>query len=302
MSEGKGPAALYRQARVVLFSAAILLPAGLPLPTAVAQQQPAAWSQQEQPLLQQLKGLRQLPDNTRAQTTRDLAQQIQRLTATPNKLRLAEALANLSTEGDFGHNTLQAVADTLAAALQEQPPPPEKGRPAAPYLELAQLVRYEHVQAASASPQYAAAMAKLAAEDEQRAHADFTLTDLEGRTWTLQSLHGKVVLLNFWATWCPPCRKEMPDLEALYHQFKKQGLVMLGISDEEQSKVQAFVAEHHTPYPVLLDPGRKVNELFAVHGIPRTFIYNRDGKLAAQAIDMRTRQQFLDLLREAGLQ
>jgi peroxiredoxin len=144
-------------------------------------------------------------------------------------------------------------------------------------------------------------MSKLAADDQRRERADFTLTDLEGKTWSLQGLRGKVVLVNFWATWCPPCRKEMPDLDMLYQQFKDQGFLILAISDEDISKVQPFIVQQHTTYPILLDPGRKVHELFQISGIPKSFVYNRDGKLVAQAIDMRTRKQFLEMLAQAGL-
>jgi len=107
--------------------------------------------------------------------------------------------------------------------------------------------------------------------------------------------------VNFWATWCPPCRKEMPDLEALYKQFKSQGLVIVAISNEEARKVKPFVAERKIGYPVLLDPGGKVNDAFRIEGIPKTFVYDRDGKLVAQSIDMRTRKQFLEMLATAGL-
>ncbi|HEY8669912.1 MAG TPA: TlpA disulfide reductase family protein, partial [Terriglobales bacterium] len=112
---------------------------------------------------------------------------------------------------------------------------------------------------------------------------------------------GKVVLLNFWATWCPPCRKEMPDLETLYQRFAPQGLVILGISDEEAGKVKPFIEQQKISYPVLLDPGRKVNEQFQIDGIPKTFIYDREGKIVAQSIDMRTQKQFLKMLAQAGL-
>ncbi len=93
----------------------------------------------------------------------------------------------------------------------------------------------------------------------------------------------------------------MPDLESLYKQFKKQGLVILSISDEDAGKVKPFIAAQGVTYPVLLDPARKVNTLFHVMGIPKTFIYDRSGKLAAQSIDMRTRKQFLAMLAQAGL-
>jgi peroxiredoxin len=258
-------------------------------------------TKQETAILDQLRHLRDLPDDVRARTTRQLAINIRRLPATLNKLHLANGLAHLSTEGDFGHDTLQEVATTLADALREQPPPMNGNQPASPYVELAELVRYERVQASLDNPQFAAAIAKIEADDELRQHLDFTLTDLQGSTWTLRALRGKVVLVNFWATWCPPCRKEMPDLEALYQRFKNQGFVILGISDEDAGKVKQLLAERNVSYPILLDPGRKVNELFRVGGIPKSFVYDRKGKLVSQAIDMRTQGQFLEMLAQAGL-
>jgi peroxiredoxin len=93
----------------------------------------------------------------------------------------------------------------------------------------------------------------------------------------------------------------MPDLESLYSEFKAKGLVVLAISDEEAAKVQLFIAEKKYSFPVLLDAGRKVNDLYRLDGIPKTFIYDRQGKLAAQSIDMRTRPQFLKMLAAAGL-
>ncbi|HTF42749.1 MAG TPA: TlpA disulfide reductase family protein [Terriglobales bacterium] len=271
-----------------------------------AQEQAVEWSDQEKPIAVGLHGLRGLPDHVRAATTKDLALRIRKLPAVPNKLRLANALANLSTEGDFGRDTLQQVTTTLAKAMQEQPVPPAKnGDPAEPYVELADLARYEHMEtaplSASNAPQLAVALAKLEALDQQRQQADFTLTDLQGKSWGFKDLRGKVVLVNFWATRCPPSRKEMPDLDSLYLKFKDQGLVILAISDEDVGKVTPFIAEGKISYPILLDPGRVVNGLFAVQRIPKSFVYNRDGKLVAQSIDMRTQKQFLEMLGKAGL-
>jgi peroxiredoxin len=260
------------------------------------------WSEQEKPIVEQLHGLRKLDDTVRASTTKDLALEIQQLPAVPNKLKLAGALAGLSTEGDFGKDTLQDVTTTLALALREQPPAGKPGELDFLYMELASLVRYEHMQAESDNPQFAAAMAKLEADDIKRQSADFTLSDLQGRTWHLRDLRGKVVLVNFWATWCPPCRKEMPDLDALYNKFKDQGFVVLAISDEEAAKVTPFITGNKITYPVMLDPGRKVNDAFVVEGIPKSFVYDRSGKMVAQSIDMRTKNQFLGMLAQAGLQ
>ncbi len=301
--------------RIRLFSLIAALTFALQF--ASAQKKEVVWSADEKPLADQIHGLRALSDDVRAGTTKDLALNIRKLPATENKLRLAVNLAGLSTEGDFGHNTLQEVATTLAETLRERPVPWAESKdsaaegkavrePAYPYLELATLVRYEHVDAPvdlnNDDGQYRAAMAQLEADDHKREHPDFALKDLSGKTWTFADLRGKVVLVNFWATWCAPCRKEMPDLENLYGRFRSQGLVVLGISDEEAAKVEPFIRERKVSFPVLLDPGRKVNDLFVVQGIPKTFVYDRQGQLVAQSIDMRTQKQFLEMLGKAGLE
>jgi peroxiredoxin len=93
----------------------------------------------------------------------------------------------------------------------------------------------------------------------------------------------------------------MPDLETLYERFGAKGFVVLGISDEKAKEVKPFILEHKVSFPVLLDPGRKVNGMFVVEGIPKSFVYDREGKLVAQSIDMRTQKQFLEMLERAGL-
>ena len=258
------------------------------------------YSDAEKPIYERMRSLRSVPDDKRGQVTRELASAIRNLPASDNKLNLATGLASLSTEGDFGHETLEAVAATLAVSLKEHALPDQKGAPAYPYVELAQLVRYEHVSVTLDDPHYSVAMQKLEAEDVRRQAADFTLKDLQGHEWNLKSLKGKVVLVNFWASWCPPCRKELPDLDSLYRHFKKQGLIVLAISDEDASNVRPFVQQSGFSYPVLLDGG-KIHEVFGVEGIPKSFVYDRDGKLVAQAIDMRTKRQFEDMLARADL-
>jgi peroxiredoxin len=269
----------------------------------------------EKPIADQIRGLRGLSDDVRTGTTKDLALRIRKLPASENKLSLAFRLAALSTEGDFGHDTLQEVATTLAETLRERPVPwaePKDSQtlgkassghlPALPYIELATLVRYEHVDASVDDEEFRAAMTGLEAEDRKRAHLEFTLKDPSGKSWTFSDLRGKVVLVNFWATWCPPCRKEMPDLETLYERFESKGFVVLGISDEEAATIEPFIRERKVSFPVLLDPGRKVNDAFVVEGIPKSFVYDRQGKLVAQSIDMRTQKQFLEMLEKAGLE
>ncbi|MGA7234849.1 MAG: TlpA disulfide reductase family protein [Bryobacteraceae bacterium] len=266
---------------------------------AQSQKQAQRPSEAEQAISKQIGGLRSIPDDQRGAVTKRLALEIRNLPdASVSRLGLANGLANLSTEGDFGHDTLQTVATTLASAIRENT---GQAVPASAFEELASLVRYEHVDASLDVPEFHAAVSKLEAADRARQDANFTLQDLQGNSWTLKDLGGKVALVNFWATWCPPCRKEMPDLEALGKRFKDQGLVILAISDEDAAKVKPFIAERQFTFPVLLDPGRKVNKLFDVEGIPKTFIYDREGRLSAQAIDMRTEHQLLEMLGRAGI-
>jgi peroxiredoxin len=281
--------------------ARIVLGCVLAAAVCLADAQDAAVSDAAKPILAGLRGLRSLSDTDRVVATKNLALQIRKLPAGKAKLSLANSLANLSTEGDFGRDTLQAVTDTLAQAVKETPAPEDKGKPAAPYMELAQLNRYEHMRVRLKSPEYDAALVQVDALDKIRASADFTLSDIQGNSWTLSSLKGKVVLVNFWATWCPPCRKEMPDLNAFYARFKDQGLVILAISDEDMATVKPFIDKAGYTYPILLDPGRKVNTLYQVDGIPKSFVYDREGKLVAQSIDMRTQGQFMKMLELAGL-
>ena len=266
-----------------------------------SQQQEPNWSPAEKSIVDVISQLRSLPPDVRARETKQLALQIRQLPTAPNKVRLANGLASLSTEGDFGHDTLQEVANTLAGALREQPIPGKPGQPARAYVELAELVRYEHVEASLDDPEFAAAVSKIDADNARRQQEDFTLTDLSGKRWTLKDLKGSVVAVNFWATWCPPCRQEMPDLDALYRRFKDQGFVVLAISDEDAGKVKPYIDHAKVSYPILLDPGGAVARRFEISGIPKTFVYDRDGKLVAQSIDMRTQRQFLEMLAQAGL-
>jgi len=289
-----------------LLLAATLLGAGF----TVAAQQPRQpeYTPAETALITRLKAVRAQPDATRPAYTRALALDVRALPAGVNKLRLANGLANLATEGDAGVPTLTDVTLTLAEALAENPLQPKPDHPDAipePYMEVARIVRYEHIGVDPkylADPLYAKADAELVKNDADVQHADFTLRDLDNHPVTLSSLRGKVVLVNFWATWCPPCRKEMPALNDLYNHFKSQGLVILSISDEDSAKVAPFIAQSGYHPAVLLDPGSTVHQQFHVEGIPKSFVFDRAGRLVAQTIDERTERQFLAMLTAAGLE
>jgi thiol-disulfide isomerase/thioredoxin len=255
----------------------------------------------ESAVTKQLGNLRSLSADQRSAATLKLALDIRTLPAGPDKVKLAYSLAGLSTEGDAGHDTLQAVADTLAKSLAESPVPAKGDRPPAQYLELASLVRYEHLSATLEAPLYSKAAQTLADDDADVEKADFTLKDLHGKKYTLSELRGKIVMVNFWATWCGPCRQEMPDLDRLYTHFQPQGLVVLSITDEDAFKANSVIAPMGYHPPVLIDTGGAVHKLFHIEGIPRTFVFNRDGKLLAVAIDRRVMHQFLQMLSNTDL-
>jgi peroxiredoxin len=118
----------------------------------------------------------------------------------------------------------------------------------------------------------------LAALKEGTRSIDFTLSDLSGKKVSLSSYKGKLVFLNFWATWCPPCRAEMPSMERLYQKLKDRGLVILAVDLQEDAKsVRKFVDEHKLTFPVLLDADGRVGATYGARNIPTTYIIGRDG-------------------------
>ena len=255
----------------------------------------------ESAITNKLRNLRSLSATQRPTATVQLAADIRSMPAGLPKVKLAYSLANLVTEGDQGDATVQAVADVLSQSLAESPVPAQSDQPPAPYLELANLVRYENVTTTLKDPLFNRANQVLIANEADVQKADFTLKDLHGKKVTFSELRGKIVMVNFWATWYPPCRLEMPDLDVIYTHFESQGLVILSITDEDSFKANSFVAPNKYHPPVLIDADNKVHKLFHIEGIPRTFVFNRDGKLVAEAIDQRTQRQFLQMLNGTGL-
>ncbi len=246
--------------------------------------------------------LRSLSDHDRPIATIKAANEIAALPAGKEKLQLADSLSHLVTEGDQGHDALQAVADALSNALAQTPVPAKGDQPPMPYMDLARLARYEDVTVSLDDPLYKKANDILAANEADIAKADFTLKDLNNRKWTLSELRGKIVLVNFWATWCPPCRTEMPNLDAIYNHYQNEGLLILSITDEDSFTVDSFLRGKNYHPPVLLDPGGVVHKEFHITGIPQTFVFDRDGKLVGIAIDQCTQRQFFGFLARAGLQ
>ncbi|HEV2170805.1 MAG TPA: TlpA disulfide reductase family protein, partial [Candidatus Binatus sp.] len=114
--------------------------------------------------------------------------------------------------------------------------------------------------------------------------ADFSLQTLDGGNISMAGLRGKVVFLNVWATWCGPCREEMPSMETLYGQLKdKKDFVMLAVSEDELGRqvVKPYVEKHGYHFTIVLDPENKVGSAYGLSGVPETFIISRDGRIVA---------------------
>src|SRR5215510_2017966 len=117
---------------------------------------------------------------------------------------------------------------------------------------------------------------------------DFAVRDLQGKKINLRDLRGKVVLLNFWATWCPSCKFEMPSMDARHKELGNKGLVVLAVNVRESAEeVKAFFQEHGLSFPAVLDEDGDVFERFNVWSLPTTFIIGRKGELLGKVIGYR---------------
>ena len=114
---------------------------------------------------------------------------------------------------------------------------------------------------------------------------DFRLPTLDGNEVRLSQYRGKVILLNFWATWCRPCREEMPSLQKLWAQFRGQDFVILAVAADRGNPrtVARFAAELNLDFPILLDPAGEVRRHYEVYGLPMTYLIGRDGRISGRA-------------------
>ena len=124
--------------------------------------------------------------------------------------------------------------------------------------------------------------------DEKIKAQNFALKDLNGNLVRLDDFRGTVVFLNFWATWCPPCRVEMPSMEKLYKEFKNKKFIILAVDMQEDSeKVRKFKEKFKLSFPILLDAEGVVASYYGVNAIPATFLVDRAGYLYAAAMGAR---------------
>lgn len=114
---------------------------------------------------------------------------------------------------------------------------------------------------------------------DNSATPDFTLVDPAGKKTALKEFRGKLVMLNFWASWCVPCREEMPAMERLYEQYKSKGFTIVAVNVKDNRKdAMAFLKELKITYPVMLDPDGEVGLLYGAWGLPTTYIIGPKGE------------------------
>ena|SRR5215472_3705063 len=131
--------------------------------------------------------------------------------------------------------------------------------------------------------------------------ADFKFRSLDGKEFSLQALRGKVVLLDFWATWCGPCRKDMPALERIYSEFGDRGLVMLGMNvGEDREAVSKFLAANKLSYPIVLAGQMEMLESYSVTAFPTVVLIDREGKIALYHVGSGSESELREALAALG--
>jgi len=135
-------------------------------------------------------------------------------------------------------------------------------------------------------------------ESADKKAQDFTLQDINNKTVSLSDYKNKVVILNFFATWCPPCRSEIPDFVELMDKYNEKGLAIIGIClDKDIDTAREFVHENNINYPVLLDDGGVSEKYGPVGSIPTTFIIGRDGNIAQELVGARKKEYFEEIIK-----
>jgi thiol-disulfide isomerase/thioredoxin len=137
-------------------------------------------------------------------------------------------------------------------------------------------------------------------QETQQKLPEFTLPDLSGKPRNIKEWQGKVLVINFWATWCPPCLKEMPEFEALHTEYENKGLQFIGIALDDADPVKEFIASKKITYPILLgeDQGTKLAHDLGniVNTVPFTVIINKKGLVVKSHMGELSREQLLEIV------
>ena len=136
----------------------------------------------------------------------------------------------------------------------------------------------------------------IKAEKEWGDAPDFTLPELAGNSLTLSDFKGKVIILNFWATWCPPCRMEIPDFVELYEKYKDEGLLIIGVNLDggDSRSVKQFSEKYKINYPIVLGNVKVTEDYGGIRAIPTTFVIDRNGNIREKYVGYRPRAIFED--------
>ena len=123
---------------------------------------------------------------------------------------------------------------------------------------------------------------------------DFTLSGLDGKPFRFYDQKGKVIILDFWATWCPPCRAELPHFKSLYQEYQQKGLEIIGVAlDESGAKVvKPFVEDNKITYPILIGNQKVAEDYGGIRGIPTTFIIDRHGHIIKKLVGYQDKEVF----------
>ena len=145
------------------------------------------------------------------------------------------------------------------------------------------------------APAYSQDASGSCSVDDKTANLDFTLLDMNGAELTLSDYKGNVILLDFWATWCAPCRIEIPGFIELFDSYEDRGLVVLGVSvDDSVEALQLYAEDMEMDYPVLIGDQRDdIKDAYGpLYGFPTTFLINRDGSICHQHTGFAPKEQF----------
>jgi thiol-disulfide isomerase/thioredoxin len=205
----------------------------------------------------------------------------------------ADDLIWWADKAGLGRESIRPAVELLVSAARDS---------SYPFYDDAVLVMRQYgLDLGQDDPSIQARIALAQLEEALSSGYSFTLPSLQGASTRLKDLRGKVVLLNFWATWCGPCRAEKPILQKVYSDLKDKGFMLLAITDEDPAVVRSFVNEYGITLPVLIDRTRGVFDHYAIDGIPKTIILDRQGRPVARPITIADERELRKTLAAAGV-
>jgi thiol-disulfide isomerase/thioredoxin len=126
---------------------------------------------------------------------------------------------------------------------------------------------------------------------------DIQVKELSGKVVKLTSYQKKVLIINFWATWCGPCKEEIPEFNELYESYRKDNVMILGITKDSTEDVQEFLKDHTVRYPLIVEADQ-AEDAFSVSGYPMTYVYDAKGQLFTQAMGLKDKSFFEDAIKQ----